>query len=148
MLVHSAMVNNPLTVSPETSLVEFVDLVLGSNQTTAAVLGDDGELLGMIAVGDILRAIVPHYLNMEAKLVDMMHEGHFDEKFAKFENVSVREVMLTKIDSLAPDDAVIKAVALFARKRRKSIPVVQDGKFIGMLTRRSLLRTVRHLPPS
>ena len=41
--------------------------------------------------------------------------------------------------TLAPDDSVIKAVALFSTDKYKTAPVVENGVFVGTITRRSVL---------
>ena len=77
----------------------------------------------------------------------MLREGYFDEKFGKFAKATVSEIMVTKVDSVEPDNDIVEAVALFVRKQRKMVPVLENGKFHGIITRRSVLRALRHLPP-
>jgi len=139
MLVRSAMLPDPLTVRPETTLVEFIRAVLGSNQTTAAVVDGD-RLLGVVSVHDIFLKILPPYVGHE--IAEVIREGYFEEKFVKFTNIAVADVMVTDVSTLSPNEAVIKAVALFVRKSHKTIPVIENGRYIGSLTRRSVLRRV------
>ena len=54
----------------------------------------------------------------------------------------VRDFMTTELDTVSPDDTLIKAVVIIVEHRRKTLPVVQDGKFLGMVTRRSILEKV------
>lgn len=142
MLVRDALVPDPLVVGPSTSVVVFCRLVLESNQTTAIVLDDDRNLLGLVSVHDVFQRIVPHYVGLVRKLASIMREGYFEEKFAALAQVSVDELMVESRNELAPTDSLIKAVALFAAERHKTVPVVEDGKWIGTITRRSVLRTV------
>ncbi len=144
MLARDAILPNPLTVGPETTVLEFIESVLNSNQTTAAVLDGD-KLVGMVSVKDVFQRIVPAYVDMAGRLADVIHAGYFEEKFEKFKHTRVRELMSTEIDSLRPDDAVIQAVAMFITKDRKTLPVLDGERFIGSLTRRSVLWMVtRH----
>jgi len=139
MLVRSAMLPDPLTVSPDTTVVEFIRAVLGSNQTTAAVVNGD-RLLGIVSVHDVFQKILPPYVDSE--IAEVIREGYFDEKFAKLTHVPVSKVMITDVSTLGPDEAVIKAVVQFVRKNHKTIPVIEDGRYIGTVTRRSVLRRV------
>ncbi len=142
MLVKSALVRKPLTVGPDTSLTEFIDAVLDSNQTTAAVI--EGErLVGMVSAMDVFRRIVPPYLERDTHLLTAVRDSYFDEKFEKFRHVAVREIMVSAPDVLAPEESVARAVALFVHKGRKSLAVVDDGRYVGTITRRSILRTLR-----
>lgn len=140
MLVRDALLSNPLIVSPDTSALEFCLAVLDSNQTTAVVIDDARRLLGVVSVRDVFGRIIPHYVNMDDKLASVIHEGYFDEKFTEFQHLPVKEIMTLDVDLIAPHDSVIKAVAML--RHRKTIPVIDDGQFLGTITRRSVLTAV------
>ncbi len=142
MLVQDAMLPNPLTVKPETSVAQFIDDVLGSNQTTGVVVNDDGILLGVVSVLDVFRRILPSYVDLGENLASIIHEGFFDEAFAELTAVPVKSVMITEVHTLAPDEGIMRAVKIFVFERFKTIPVVDKGRYVGSVTRRSVLRRV------
>ena len=75
------MIPNPFTVSPDTTLLQFILGVLNGNQTTASVV--DGErLVGMVSVEDVFHRLVQHYFGMPDSLVLALHERFFEEIFA------------------------------------------------------------------
>lgn len=142
MLVRDALVASPLVVTPDTTLFEFVDRILGGNQTTASVV--DGTLLvGIVSATDVLKQLVPPYLNMDENLANVLHDSFFEEEIGKLHNVLVRHAMVRKLDTLPPDASVMQAVSLFVSHSRKTVPVVETGVFLGAVTRRSVLRLVR-----
>jgi len=130
---------NPLIVTPETSLLQFIRRVLDSNQTTAVVLQGE-QMVGIVSVHDIFRKILPPYVGH--MLANAIREGFFEERFEKFASIAVSEIMTRRVQSLAPGDEVIKAVALFVRSNYKTIPVLEGGRFVGSVTRRSILHRV------
>lgn len=141
MLVKAALLPNPLVVTPKTTVLEFCHNVLDSNQTTAAVI--DGEkLCGMVSVLHVFRKILPHYVDMDSKLADVIREGYFEEKFAQLKQIPVETIMERNTRTLDPNDSVIKAIALFSTAEYKTLPVIDKGKFVGTITRRSVLRQV------
>ena len=76
-----------------------------------------------------------------------MHEGYFEERFKKLAGVTAADVMSTELDVVAPRDTIIRAASLFVEHQRKVLPVVEDDRFVGMITRRSLLESIgRELP--
>lgn len=95
----------PSPCPPETTLVEFVQAVLSSKQTTAAVVDRD-RLLGVVSVHDIFSKILPPYVGHE--IAEVIREGYFEEKFAKFTHTPVADVMVTRVSTLSPDEAVIR----------------------------------------
>lgn len=143
MLVQEALVPNPLVVAPDTTVLDFCKAVLASDQTTACVVeGPERKLLGMVSVHDVFQRILPHYVGMKDRLASVIHAGYFEERFDELRRTPVSDLMNADIHVLAPDDSVIKAISLFSSARHKTAPVVVDGKFVGTITRRSVLRKV------
>ena len=139
MRARDAMIPNPLTVAPSTTLLQFILAVLNSNQTTASVVDVD-RLVGMVSVEDVFRRLLPAYVGMSgSSLVDVLHESYFEEAFEKFKNTAIETVMTRDIDSMGPDAPLMHAVALFVQKTRKTLPVIEDGRYVGCVTRRSVL---------
>lgn len=138
MRAREAMIPNPFTVAPDTTLLEFILGVLGGNQTTASVVDGD-RLVGMVSVEDVFKRLVPPYVGMTANLVTVLHESYFEEIFEKFKNTPVGAVMSRDVDSMTPDEPLMQAVALFVGRARKTLPVIEHGRFVGAVTRRSVL---------
>lgn len=147
MLVKDAMVKTPLQVKPDAKLREIMDEIIGGDQAGVAVIDAGGKLLGLVGTHDILRMIVPNYVDRDEALAKLMHEGYFEERFKKLAGVTAADVMSTELDVVAPRDTIIRAASLFVEHQRKVLPVVEDDRFVGMITRRSLLESIgRELP--
>lgn len=142
MNVRSAMLEHPVTTHPEETFGELLSRLVVSRQATAAVLDDRGKLLGLVGIHDILRKIVPVYVDLDTKLMEVMHENYLEERMSRLKDTRVRDFMTTELDTVSPDDTLIKAVVIIVEHRRKTLPVVQEGKFLGMVTRRSILEKV------
>lgn len=68
----------------------------------------------------------------------------FDEPTGKARTVqpgtvAVEDVMAQKVLSLAPEDLLVDAARLMRRERIGAIPIVSDGRLVGILTRSDLL---------
>lgn len=142
MLVRDALVATPFVVAPDTTLFAFVDGILAGNQTTASVVDGD-RLVGVVSATDVLKQLVPAYLAMDESLANVLHASFFEEELGKLRNVLVRDAMVRDVDTLPPDASVMRAVALFVRHERKTVPVIEGGRFLGAVTRRSVLTLVR-----
>lgn len=142
MLVRSALLPNPLIVSPKTTVLDFCRNVLDSNQTTAAVIDDENRLCGMVSLSHVFKKMVPHYVDMNSKLAHVIREGYFEEKFEEFKHTPVEDIMERNTRTIKPDDTVTIALELFSTEAYKTLPVVENGKFVGTITRRSVLRQV------
>lgn len=143
MIVKNSLIEDPLTVAPETQVIDLITLLIDSAHETAAVIDHDGALRGMVGIHDIFKAIVPYYIQVEEDLMNVIHEGYFEEKFQKIKHKTAKDLMVQAVDSVEPSDAVIKAVSIFVNHRRKALPVIEDGRFVGMITRTSVLDRLR-----
>ena len=124
--VHSRdyMTEHPVTFSPDTNIFTVIHELLVHKVSGATVIDEDDHVLGVISQGDCLKAIL-------------------DGTYHGYANGSVEEVMTTKVDTSSPDlDIIDVARALLANKRAR-LPVVEDGKFIGEISIRSILRAVK-----
>ncbi len=142
MKVREAMLESPITVKPDELFADLLPRMLNSRQATAAVLAEDDTLLGVVGIHDILRKIVPLYIDLDNKLMEVMHEGYVEERLPRLKGTRIEELMVTEVDCVAPNDPLILAVSIIVEKRRKTLPVIEEGKFIGMITRRSILELV------
>lgn len=61
---------------------------------------------------------------------------------------AVRDRMTPQVITVAPSDALAVAHELLLTARVRHLPVVQDGKLVGILTQRDLIRASSNLPPA
>lgn len=147
MKITQCLVPTPLTLSKEESLEGLVYKVLNCNQTTAAVVDSNNKLLGMVGIHDIFKKILPSYIKMGTdmgiNLGAAIHEGYFEEKFETLKSANISEFMTEKVDYITPDDTAIFAISEMVKRKRKALPVkAENGDFVGMITRRSILVAV------
>lgn len=99
------------------------------------VTDDEGTLLGIITLLDILRGIEPPFMRETEHLAALTWDGLFAELIHKAENKTVEDAMtpakgLAKVD---PDDRLMTAVELMVGKDIRRIPVIEEGKVVGMV---------------
>jgi predicted transcriptional regulator len=64
------------------------------------------------------------------------------EEFAKSHGKKVGEVMTTGVISVTEETPLSEIAALFERKRIKRVPVVRDGKLVGIVSRSNLIQAL------
>jgi CBS domain-containing protein len=50
--------------------------------------------------------------------------------------------MSTEVETMAPEDSMIEAAKQFLEKRYHRYPVLEDGKLVGLISRRDVLRAL------
>ena len=124
MLVKELMHPGAVTVEPGSSASLAAQLISRHNVGVLPVCGSDRRLRGMVTDRDIvLRCIAP------------------EEDPAQ---TPVRDIMSRWPTTLSPTDDCGEAVRLMAEKQLRRLPVVEDGKLVGILSLSDLARSHRY----
>jgi CBS domain-containing protein len=122
--VHDYMATGLITFSPETDLFEAISTLLEYRISGAPVITPKGELVGLISEVDCLKAI----------LTLTYHE---EERGGK-----VGDYMAKDVETVSYDADIVDVAKIFIDKGRRRLPVVKQGKLVGQISRRDILRAV------
>ena len=95
---------------------------------------DDSKLIGIIAIRD---AMLPLYPNFGEYVHDSQHARDFEEMEGNYKRVmcmKVKDVMTPDPMTVESTSAVLKAASYMGLKNLRRLPVVDDGKLIGMVS--------------
>ena len=115
------------SLSPETRIMKAVDFLLRHHVTGAPVVDASGKLLGIITETDLLK---------------LLTEGIQAQQPTK---ETVAEYMTTDVVTVAPTVDIYYVAGIFMNNNFRRLPVVEDGKIVGAITRYDLLRVIRLL---
>lgn len=115
------------TLSPETQIMAAVDFLLRHQVTGAPVVDSNGRLVGIITETDLLK---------------LLTEGSQGEPAAE---ATVAEFMTTDVITVPPAVDIYYVAGMFLANKFRRLPIVEDGKIVGAITRYDLLRVVRNL---
>lgn len=121
--VRDYMATEPRTVPPGMEIMRAVGLLVTEDLSGFPVVGESGELLGMLTERDIIR------VGLQA--------GYFDEIVG-----SVADYMSRDLETVHPDDSLMDVAERFADSPHRRFPVVEDGRLVGLLCRRDVLRAL------
>lgn len=143
------MTPDPSTVTPDTLLTEVVEEIIEERYSGVPVV-DDGEIVGLVEVGDLL----PHpsqvpfsqvpALEFQGEWVD---EEHLEPYHDQLRQLRVAEVMRPNPITV-PDDAPISSILrqLVESEARRLLVVDEEGALVGVVTRTDLLKSITGWP--
>jgi CBS domain-containing protein len=138
--VASVMTTNPYTVTPETEFKAIVDLLAAKQISAVPVVDVDGVAIGVVSEADLLLkqendgAEVPHGLFKGREARQRMH---------KAAAIRAKDLMSTPVFAVAPNDSLTFAARELARRGVRRLFVVDNGKLVGVVSRRDLLGIFR-----
>jgi CBS domain-containing protein len=97
------------------------------------VVEDDGKLIGVIALRDVM---LPMYPNLGDYIHDSVRSRDFvemEEGYPGVMNMKAEEIMTPNPMTVSLDDPVLKAASYMGLKNLRRIPVVEDGKYVGIV---------------
>lgn len=125
--VESVMVRDITCLPENTSLAEAARRIIGSPQSIFPVVDDQGNYKGMLSTLDLFRPCFPmdrggRYPDLDAVFADTIGTLAHDENVV-----------------LSPNDTLTDAAQTMLGLRVQSLPVVKDGRVIGMLMAKRVL---------
>jgi CBS domain-containing protein len=138
------------TVGPDASVAEIARL-LSDNQISAVPVCDaHGQVLGMLSEGDLLRPVGRHTADKRAWWLNLLAEGtdlapSFLECIS-VENQRARNLMVAPVITASPDASVPELADLLVTNHIKRLPVVRDGKLVGIVSRADLITALARTP--
>ena len=97
------------------------------------VLDDNGKLVGMLSMGDILKAVYPSYMLL-MNLGDFTWDGMVESFAKQLDGKKVETLMTRHVITVKEDDALMECVDHMVKNNVKRLPVVdQSGKVVGMI---------------
>jgi CBS domain-containing protein len=130
LTVRDLMSETVHSVSPETPLSETLHLMVRHSRRAVPVLGDSGEVLGMVTEKEILQHFLPQILGT-APLEDGLQPPIVD--------IEVRQVMLRTVMCLERHQLLSDVVGTMLAQSVSQFPVVSEGRLVGFLSRTDLI---------
>jgi CBS domain-containing protein/mannitol/fructose-specific phosphotransferase system IIA component (Ntr-type) len=141
LLVRDIMTARIPAVHPETSLAEAAQLLVSSQMGAVPVVAESGALVGMLSHRELLRYLVPAYV--QRITTGEPSPGAGRAKAAPDpQTTPVREAMARNVLCVSEDQSVAEVAQLLASKDVERVPVVEDGILRGFLTRADIVRKV------
>jgi CBS domain-containing protein len=133
MLVQDIMSKAVKTAAPDT-LIRDVAMVMCFNKISGLpVVGNDGQIVGMISEKDILWGMFPS-LHENIRLPSVPDFEALEKEYKDVVNLRVAELMTAKVFTVNPDMPVLRAATIMFRNRIRRIPVADNGRLVGIIS--------------
>ena len=106
------------SLKPDNTAFEAASMMTKANIGAVVILDPKGGLIGIVTERDMTRRVI-------AKGVDA-------------KTTRLADIMTKNPDTLSPDDSANDALELMQARRYRHLPVVEDGKCVGMVSVRDL----------
>ena len=143
MKARDIMVRGIIAVHPDTLVRDIASLMVEKHISGVPVLSDNRKLVGMVSQSDLLhRADVGTERKHKWWFRVLMDSRALAREYVKAHGLKAHDVMTRYVVSVR-DDAEVRDVADILDKRRiKRVPVIQEDRVVGIITRGDLVRAL------
>jgi CBS domain-containing protein len=138
--IGEVMTTPVVTVNPTTQYKEIVELLLAWNVSGLPVVDFDDQLVGVVTEADLLpKEGYSHHRPRALGVVADVLWGREHHWASKADGLTAGEVMTTSVVTCSPTDEVDNVARRMLNRGVKRLPVVDDGKLVGIVSRKDIL---------
>ncbi|UYG06574.1 CBS domain-containing protein [Halomonas sp. M4R1S46] len=142
--MHAAdvMTPNVITVSPDSEVSEIASLLLEHGISAVPVVDKDDRVLGIVSEGDLIRRIESDEADKAqgSWWLRLFSTGDKDADYVRTHGRLAGEIMTPSPVTVEEDEPLYRIAALLEKRGIKRVPVVRDGRLVGIVSRANLLR--------
>ena len=134
MQARDVMTREVMTVGPDTSAKYAAEVMADRGFAALPVVDDDLRLVGIVAEADVLRDRIPADPRLHARRDERTTDAA--------PSLLVHGVMTARVRTVDVTADVADIARLFVDDGLRSVPVLDDGRLAGIVSRRDLLRAL------
>lgn len=142
------MTTKVLTIFPSDSLQVATKIMLENRISGLPVVDGDGKAIGMLTEGDLLkRSETGTEPPVSAWHALWLGPERLAERYVHAHGRTVGEVMTSGVVAVNEQTPLADVVALMESRRIKRLPVLRNGRMVGIISRADLLHALQRLLP-
>ncbi len=147
MQVQEIMTTSVITVTTEDNVEKCSRLLLDNNISGLPVLNEDGELVGIVTEGDLIRRAsrikAPGYLEILGGIIYLGNPQKFVKEIQTAMSFKCGDLMSRDVITVFPEDNLEEATTLMLENNVARLPVVdENNKLVGIVSRRDIMNNL------
>ncbi len=146
MQARDVMTREVVTTRPDMPVHKVAELMIKHHISGLPVLDNAGKLVGLVSEGDLLRRVEPEKSQKKSWWLSLIGDPDAAKDFVRTEGRHVSDVMTKKVITVAPETELREVAQKLEANRIKRLPVVENGKVVGIVSRANLLQGIAAHP--
>jgi len=119
MKIHALMIHDPITIGATASIGEAIELMKINSIRHLPVVSENNDFVGFLTLSDLKQGLIPSMLG----------------------DLTLDDLMIKDPITVGPEDDIESAAELIYRHKIGGMPVLRDGRLVGIITATDILRT-------
>ena len=150
MKVRDVMTADVAVAGPQTPVSEIARLMDERDVSGVPVVDEGRRVVGLVTDLDLIarntRLDPPLFFQLLDARIPLETPGHYRKRLRHMLGTEARDVMSEDVVTIGPDESGEALAELFLESRANPVPVVEDGRLVGIVSRADLLRLMRVAP--
>ena len=143
MRATDVMTSEVATVDENASVTAVAKLLAERGISAVPVLDKDNRVIGMVSEGDLLHRVETGTEQCRSWWLEMIAStNQLAADYIKSHSSSVKDVMTRDVISVSDTTPVADIAILLETNRIKRVPVLHDGKLVGIVSRANIVRAL------
>ena len=134
------MVRDVTSVLPNCKLIELIEILSRHQITGVPVVNHNQEVIGFISQHDIIKGILPNYLEIINCGTILSELIQLSKKLKEYSQDPIEKFMQKNIITIDEEDNEVLAADLLIRNKIQRLPVIRGGKLVGIITLTDICR--------
>jgi len=131
-----------LTLSYDTTYEDAALFFIEKNIKGCPILNEAGDIVGMLSDKDLYKVLYPYYHSFYESPEMYTDFEKREDKIDEIRNNPIERFMIRDIVSVSPEDKIMKVGGVMLARGIHRMPVVEDGKLVGIVTRGDIYKTI------
>ena len=143
MKAADVMVSKVITVGPTTTIQEVASILLANRISAVPVVGEHGELIGIVSEGDLIRRIEVGTERHRSWWLGLLASNRaLATEYVMSNARKVADIMTRRVVTATPNTPLGDIATLLEKNFIKRVPIMNDGKIVGIVSRANLVQAL------
>jgi len=142
MKVKEVMTTVLITANKEAPYKEVAEKMIARDVSGILIVDDQGLLVGLVSEKDLFRILYPYYQSFYERPEEYKNFEEREEKIKEAFTHPVEKFMAKNLITVSPETPIMEAGATMLAKKIHRLPVVENGKLIGIVTRKDIYHAI------
>ena len=132
-----------VTAGPDCTVLEIAELMLDAKVSAVPIVNEDDKLVGLVSEGDLMRrSEIGTERHPSWWLLAFRGAVSLAEDFTRSHGVKASEIMTKAVVTAGEDTPLWQIAETLEKKNIKRLPVVRDGRVVGIVSRANLVQAL------
>lgn len=144
MIISHVMTTSVVSFRATTTIAQAAEQLYENHISGAPVVNEQNEIIGMISEKDIFRAVYPTISEFyeHESITEFLNTENIHEKAREIAVQPVCMIMKQNVIFCHATDSIIRVGALMLAKAIHRLPVIEEGKMIGIVDREDIFHEI------